>query len=72
MSTPTTAEELREAQAQEYGQYRAIVPIFIGNALAFAPGHAVPASHVEQGLVSLDQVEKTKPTPKAVATEKKD
>jgi hypothetical protein len=57
--TPATAAELREATRAEYGQYVAVVPIDIGGARAFNVGDAVPASHVERGVVAADEVAKT-------------
>jgi hypothetical protein len=57
--TPTTAAELRDAQAAEYGTYVAVQPIDIGGARAFNVGDAVPVSHVDRGVVSTDQVAKT-------------
>lgn len=59
MTTPATAEELREAQAKEYGTYVAAERIEIGGALAFLPGDPVPVSHVEGGVVGAEQVAKT-------------
>ena len=55
----TPDEELRQAQAAEYGTYVANKPINIGAARAFNPGDPVPVSHVEAGTVSTDDVEKT-------------
>lgn len=43
--------------ADEYGTYRAIRRIYVGNALAFNIGDWVPVSHVDDGLVPLDAVE---------------
>lgn len=51
-------DELRKERIAEYGQYVATEDIFIGGALAFTPGHPVPATHVRLGIVSEDQVEK--------------
>lgn len=50
------AEELRQAQAKEYGQWVAVEPIDIGGARAFNPGDPVPVSHVERGVVAKSQV----------------
>jgi hypothetical protein len=61
-------EDYAAAQAAEYGQYRAVVPIHIGNARAFNVGDAVPASHVTSGVVSQDQVERV--ATKAAAVKK--
>lgn len=49
-------DQAREAQVKEYGTYVAKEPIQIDGALAFAAGHAVPASHVERGVVDKSQV----------------
>ena len=65
MSTPQSAEELRAAQAKEYGQYVAVNPIDIAGARAFNVGDPVPASHVERGVVASEDVAKT--TTKAAA-----
>lgn len=59
MTTPATAEELREAQAKEYSQYVALGPIDINGARAFNEGDPVPASHIERALVSTEQVART-------------
>lgn len=64
MTTPSTAEELRAAQAEEYGTYVAKERILIDGVLAFNVGDAVPVSHVTRRVVTASQVEKT-------ATEKK-
>jgi len=56
--SPTTAPEQQAAIEAEYGTYVATQPIDIGGARAFNPGDAVPASHVERGVVSLDSVAK--------------
>jgi hypothetical protein len=52
-----TAEELAAARKREYGTYRAVNPIFIRGARAFNVGDAVQVSHVDNGVVSLDDVE---------------
>ena len=59
MPEPKTAEQLREEQEKEYGQYVAAQPIFIAGARAFNEGDPVPASHVERGVVAADSVKKT-------------
>lgn len=52
-----TVDELRALQADLYGHWVAVDNIYIDGALAFAPGHAVPTTHVDkfdlqaQGLV---------------------
>jgi hypothetical protein len=55
---PRTVEQLEAEQRAEYGTFVATVPIYIDGARAFNPGHAVPVSHVERGLVREDQVAK--------------
>lgn len=49
---------LRREQEAEYGQFVALVAIDIRGARAFNPGDPVPASHVERGVVSADDVAK--------------
>lgn len=68
MTTP--AEDLRDEQIKEYGQYVAVQPIDIGGARAFNTGDPVPASHVSRGIVSSEQVAKTSTKAAAAATEK--
>lgn len=61
MSSPTppaTAAEYAEALAAEYRDYVAATVIYVDGARAFNPGDAVPASHVERGVVHQDQVAK--------------
>lgn len=58
-AAPETAEALRAAQAKEYGQYVAVVAIDFGGARAFNVGDPVPASHVDRGVVTSDQVAKS-------------
>jgi len=41
-----TAEQARQACAEEYGEYVAIGSIHLNGVLAFLDGHAVPRSHV--------------------------
>lgn len=56
-------EEYRDLQDKEWSQYVATERIYIGGALAFVPGDAVPASHVTNKVVNKDQVESaTAPT----------
>lgn len=55
---PQTLEQHMAALSKEYGQYVATEPIHIDGVLAFTPGHQVPVSHVERGLVSKEQVAK--------------
>lgn len=75
MSDLSPDERLRQAQIAEYSQFTANKPINIRGARAFNEGDRVPASHVERGVVSADDVEKVSTTP-AKATgptsEKKD
>jgi hypothetical protein len=54
--TPITAAQFREVQGDEYGTYVAAQTIFIEGARAFNEGDPVPASHVDRGVVSEDQV----------------
>lgn len=54
-----TAEDHAKALAAEWGTYVALGPIYIDGVRAFNKGHAVPASHVDSGLVSSDEVAKT-------------
>lgn len=51
-------EELRQRQEAEYGTYVAAKPINIRGARAFNEGDPVPKSHVENGVVSEDDVVK--------------
>lgn len=55
---PRTLQEQLDAVSKEYGQYVAVAPIDIDGARAFNVGHAVPASHVKNGLVPEDSVAK--------------
>ena len=57
MTTPSTAEELREAREAEYGRYRANQTIFVDGARAFNEGDPVPTSHVTRKIVGKDQVD---------------
>lgn len=60
---PQTAEALRKAQEDEWGQYVAAELILIGGVPAFHPGHAVPAGHVsDRGPVLPSQVVRRTPT----------
>lgn len=43
----TSPEDYTTAQAAEYGVYVANVPIYVGGARAYNPGHPVPVSAVE-------------------------
>lgn len=65
MSDIPPDEAFRREQAREYGTYVANTTIFIGTARAFNVGDPVPVSHVERGVVSLEDVDKVA----AVATE---
>jgi hypothetical protein len=54
-----TPEELQARQVAEYGQFVAVQPIYYDGALAYAPGHPVPASNVEaHGYLAAGQVER--------------
>jgi hypothetical protein len=55
---PKTAEQVLAEQAREYGQYVATGPIFVNGARAFNKGDAVPASHIERGVVAPGSVAK--------------
>ena len=56
---PQTVEQYSQALRAEWGAYVALVPIFFEGVRAFNAGDPVPASHVESGLVSTEQVAKT-------------
>lgn len=58
-----TATDLRAAQEEEWGQYVAATHVYApSGALAFAPGHAVPASSVsDTGPVLPSQVVRRTP-----------
>lgn len=43
---PDAWQELRAAQLEEYSQYVATGPIYVGTALAYNEGDPVPASNV--------------------------
>lgn len=73
MTQPAALDEveaLRQAQLKEYGQYVAAVAIDIGGGRAFNPGDPVPASHVERGVVSRDDVVGPKTKTAAALNEK--
>lgn len=53
-------EDYQKAQEAEWGQYVAAETIYIGGALAFNEGDAVPAGHVKRGVVNKSQVTPTK------------
>lgn len=59
MTAPESAEDLRDAQAKEYGQFVAAETIYINGARAFNIGDPVPVSHVDRGVVNAEQVQKT-------------
>jgi hypothetical protein len=65
-----TYEELRQAQADEYGEYVAVEPITVGGALAFNPGDPVPKGHVASGVVAKTSVERRRDSAKAPADAK--
>lgn len=56
MPEPQTAEQYAASQQAEWGKYVATERIVINGVLAFLPGHPVPASHVERGVVDKSQV----------------
>ncbi len=58
MTTPATADDMRQAIAAEYGAYVALGPIDIDGGRAFNEGDPVPVSHVERGVVAPEQVAK--------------
>jgi hypothetical protein len=53
-----TVEEYLKAQQAEWSVYVATEVININGARAFNPGDPVPASHVERGVVTAEQVAK--------------
>jgi hypothetical protein len=59
VATDPDWERRRTEILHEYGQFRAVSPIFVGNALAYNPGDAVPASNVEaHDMLNLGLVER--------------
>ncbi len=54
-----TVEDYLKAQKAEWGTYVALEAIDINGARAFNAGDPVPASHVERGVVTGEQVAKT-------------
>lgn len=58
MADLTEAEKFHQELVREYNTYVATVEIDINGARAFNPGHPVPASHVERGVVDASQVAK--------------
>jgi hypothetical protein len=58
MSAPLSPEQFAAAQDKNYSQYVAVLPIHIGGALAYLPGHAVSAVSVEDGTVDKSLVAK--------------
>lgn len=55
---PMTLEQHMAALAKEYGTYVAVEEIDIDGVRAFNPGHAVPVSHVSNGLVDKSLVKR--------------
>ncbi len=53
-----TIAEYQAAQAAEWGAYVASSVIYIDGVRAFNEGDAVPASHVDNGVVNPAQVRK--------------
>ena len=72
MTTPDPLADgraLREAQAVEYGAWVAIEQIYVGGALAYNPGDAVPTSNVKaHGYDKLNVVAKSTSKAAAAAT----
>lgn len=59
-SAPATAEDALEANRKEYGQYVAAEQIYVGTALGYNVGDAVPADNVERhGYLTDGKVVKT-------------
>ena len=58
MTVPMSREAYDKSLRDDYSVYVALLPIDIGGARAFNPGHAVPASHVASGLVDPSMVAK--------------
>lgn len=64
-----TVEEYRAEQQAEYGQFRALLPIFHDGARAYNPGDPVPSSNVElHGYEVGIQVERVGDTPAVEAS----
>jgi hypothetical protein len=53
-----TAVEARDERVAEYTTYVATVPIHLNGVRAFNVGDPVPVSHIDRGVVDLEQVEK--------------
>jgi hypothetical protein len=51
-----SVEEYLAEQKAEWGKYVAAEPIFFDGVRAFNAGSPVPASHVERGVVTAEQV----------------
>lgn len=51
-----TPDDVRAAAARDYGQFVAKTAIFVGNARAANPGDPIPASLIEAGVISRDDV----------------
>lgn len=67
MPDPTPQELRAQAQLEaqvEWGTYVATEEILIDGVRAFNPSNAVPASHVESGIVDKAQVRKVDNPPK--------
>lgn len=59
MSSPVkTAADLEQEQAREWNQYVAVEMVYVDGGLAAKPGDAIPASHVDRGVVADHQVAK--------------
>ncbi len=51
-----TPDDVRKAAVQDYGQFVAKNVIYVGNARAYNPGDAVPASEVGRSVSEDDVV----------------
>lgn len=58
MPDPMTPDDIRKAAQADYGTYVAKDTVIIDGVRAFNQGDPVPASHVERGVVSHDDVVK--------------
>ena len=64
-----TVEDYLKEQKAEWDVYVATQPIDVNGARAFNPGDAVPASHVDRGVVSKDAVARKDTKAAKAATE---
>jgi hypothetical protein len=58
MADLTEAQQYQQALQREYNTYVAVEAIDVNGARAFNPGHPVPVSHVENGIVPRTSVVK--------------